>query len=265
MTDTTPTPESVEIVPGTPEYDAAMAANFDAVQANGAPQATPAERPSWLPEKFKSAEDLAAAYKALEAKQSQGQSQEAKPGAKPETPALPQSQEEVAEGLKANGLDYGAFEREFMETGALSQASYEKLAAIGVPKDMVDAYLDGQAALAGQIQNDVFSTVGGEAEYRSMVSWAATNLSPGEVAAFNKAMDFGSVDEIKLAVGGLQARYSAANGSEPSLIGGSQNGNSGDVFRSTAELTRAMSDPRYRSDPAYREEVIGKLSRSNIM
>ena len=37
----------------------------------------------------------------------------------------------------------------------------------------------------------------------------------------------------------------------------------GDVFRSQAELVRAMSDPRYDSDPAYRQDIIEKLDRSN--
>jgi hypothetical protein len=38
----------------------------------------------------------------------------------------------------------------------------------------------------------------------------------------------------------------------------------GDVFRSNAELTTAMKDPRYATDPAYRNDV-AKLGRSNIM
>jgi hypothetical protein len=37
----------------------------------------------------------------------------------------------------------------------------------------------------------------------------------------------------------------------------------GDVFRSQQELVRAMSDPRYDNDPAYRQDIIEKLDRSN--
>ena len=39
---------------------------------------------------------------------------------------------------------------------------------------------------------------------------------------------------------------------------------SGDVFRSQAELVSAMNDRRYDSDPAYRQDVIEKLDRSNL-
>jgi len=38
----------------------------------------------------------------------------------------------------------------------------------------------------------------------------------------------------------------------------------GSGFRSQAELVQAMSDPRYDSDPAYRQDVARKLERSNI-
>jgi len=37
-----------------------------------------------------------------------------------------------------------------------------------------------------------------------------------------------------------------------------------DVFRSQAEVVRAMNDPRYDSDPAYRHDVFDKLDRSSI-
>ena len=38
---------------------------------------------------------------------------------------------------------------------------------------------------------------------------------------------------------------------------------SGDVFRSQAELVAAMNDSRYDRDPAYRQDVIEKLYRSD--
>ena len=38
----------------------------------------------------------------------------------------------------------------------------------------------------------------------------------------------------------------------------------GDVFKSQAQVVEAMSDSRYDKDPAYRQEVMEKLERSNI-
>ena len=68
---------------------------------------------------------------------------------------------------------------------------------------------------------------------------------------------------INIAVAGLKAQYEAANGFEGKMYTGKPPKSSGEVFRSQAELVRAMSDPRYDSDPAYRQDVIEKLDRSN--
>ena len=38
----------------------------------------------------------------------------------------------------------------------------------------------------------------------------------------------------------------------------------GDVFRSNAEVTTAMKDPKYEHDHAYRQDVQDKLERSNV-
>ena len=35
-----------------------------------------------------------------------------------------------------------------------------------------------------------------------------------------------------------------------------------DQFRSQQEVVRAMADPRYDDDPAYRREIMDKLERS---
>ena len=48
------------------------------------------------------------------------------------------------------------------------------------------------------------------------------------------------------------------------MVTGKTAPNNGDVFRSQAELVRAMSDSRYDSDPAYRQDVIEKLDRSDL-
>lgn len=62
---------------------------------------------------------------------------------------------------------------------------------------------------------------------------------------------------------GLNAQYRSAIGSEPNLIGGGKAA-AADVFESTSQVTEAMSDKRYRSDPAYRARVQAKLLRSNV-
>ena len=63
---------------------------------------------------------------------------------------------------------------------------------------------------------------------------------------------------------GLKAQYEEATGYEGRMLSGKPAQSSGDVFRSQPELVEAMSDPRYDRDPAYRQDVIEKLDRSDI-
>ena len=37
-----------------------------------------------------------------------------------------------------------------------------------------------------------------------------------------------------------------------------------DVFKSQAQVVKAMEDSRYEKDPAYRQEIYDKLERSNL-
>ena len=48
------------------------------------------------------------------------------------------------------------------------------------------------------------------------------------------------------------------------MLSGKAPQNSGDVFRSQAEVVAAMSDARYENDPAYRQDLIAKLDRSDV-
>jgi len=248
--------------PGTPEYDAAMAAKYDAATGN-APQAEAPQRPAHVPEKFWNPETgavdteaWARSYTELEQKQSQGKPAEAAPV---EAPAAPDA---AAQALESKGLKLDTFSAEFAQAGALSEASYAALEAAGIPKGTVDAYIAGQQALATQVRSQAFELAGGEENFNAMVSWAKNGLTPGEIAAYDQAVTTGSVDQAKLAISGLKARYEAANGREPQLLGGG-NANAGNAgYGSTAEMVRDMSDPRYSKDEAFRKQVEAKLSRT---
>jgi len=65
-------------------------------------------------------------------------------------------------------------------------------------------------------------------------------------------------------VSGLTQKYQAAEGVDPSLIGGQATNSTGGTYDSWAQVTSDMRDPRYESDPAYRQTVTSKLARSNV-
>lgn len=257
-----------ETTPAPAGHDEKMIARFEASQSNPpVPTEGASDRPVGLPEKFNSIEDMAKAYSELEKKL--GAPKEA-PAADPKPAALNIEQaaagtaEEAAAALEGANLDYNSFAQEFATNGELSPESYEKLAKAGIPKEMVDAYVEGQAAKGEQVRTQVLTEVGVE-DFAAMSTWAGKSLTPGQLNAYNAAIDSGNVDQMKLAVAGVKARFEAANGVEPSLLGGAGGGSSGDAYRSTEEMKADMRDPRYAKDPAFRADVAAKLSRSSIM
>lgn len=222
------------------------------------------ERPAWLPEKFNSPEDLAKAYGELE-KQFTHKAQTAEATKTDETKAnVPKTDDAVNQIVENAGLNMTDLSAEYEQSGQLTEESYEKLAKAGVSREYVDGYIRGQEALAVQYQSEVFDIAGGQHGYTEMIQWAARNLTTDEVNAFNTSVNSGNVEQAKLSVQGLMARYSISEGSEPRLIKGVATGDATAVFRSTAELVAAMKDPKYKNDPAYRQDVIEKLGRSSI-
>lgn len=254
-----------EVAP--PGHDEAMIALVDSKN----PPVEPV-RPDWLPEKFKTVEDMAASYKALEAKL--GGAPEtpavvppvvppANPLAVPVTPAAPADATAV---VASAGLNMAELNTEFATSGTLSEASYAKLAAVGFDKGAVDNYVAGQQALVAQFETEVMAaTPGGPDKYAEMVAWAKVNMTEAQVTAYNSAVGSGNKDQAKLAVAGLGASFTAAVGNEPVLQGGRTGSGAADVFESLAQMKAAMSDARYKTDPAFRNAVQAKLGRSNIM
>lgn len=261
---------------GTPEYDAAMIAAADKRAADAAalasgtpPPPAKAEKPEGVPDKFWNAEkgevnyaDWSKSTAELEKKLSQG-----KP---PETPPAGTPPDAAAEALKGKGLNVSEFNTEFAEKGELSPDSYAKLETAGFDKTTVDSYIAGQKALAEQYDATAYEVVGGAENYAKEVTWAKSNMTPAESAAFNEAVTSGDRAKLKLAVAGLHQAYTKANGSEPALLNGSASAPPQGGFRSRAEQSAAINktDERgrqlYRIDPAYRADVEKRIATATF-
>ena len=221
------------------------------------------ERPEWLPEKFKSAEDMAQAYAELEKRMGQG-TKEVEETEQPE-----EQQEEQTDDNKEEVGDYNEAvveaSKEFFENdGKLSEDTYKKLEGIGLPRDLVDSYAAGQQALLQSEEAQIKGVAGDN--YDAMAEWANEHLPQEEIDAFDEAVTSGTINQAKLAVQGLYARYQNATGAtQPKLVQGAVSGSSTMPFKSMQELARAQSDPRYRSgDKAYHQEIDRRLAVSNI-
>jgi hypothetical protein len=209
------------------------------------------DRPSWLPEKFNNAEELAKAYGELEKSYSSKQTEE----------APPVTQQEAEQ---ATGLSLDSYYNEYAENGQLSDDSYKKLETSGLSKDLVDSYIEGQTAIADNHVRQIQSSAGGETEYTKITEWASQNLPEAEVTTFNKIVESGTVEEAMMAVSGLKARYDNTVGVTPNLIQCQVSAPSS-AYQSTAEIVSAINDPRYKVDTAYRKTVEDKIKRSNVL
>ena len=244
-------------------HEAEMVKVAEELEAKNNPDAE--QRPDWLPEKFKSAEQMAEAYANLESKlggneQAQETTEETEPEVTREAEAG-----EVKQVLDKAGVDFDALQSEYNEQGEITADSYTKLEEAGFSKDLVDSYIKGQESLNANYEKAVYDTAGGQEAYGELISWAGDNLNQGEIAAFDKAVSSGDVDMVKMAVSGLQTKYQAAEGTDPTLLSEGQSSNStGGVFNSWAEVTAAMNDTRYESDVAYRQKISAKLGRSQL-
>ena len=223
------------------------------------------ENPELIGGKFKSQDELLKAYEELQKKMSSGETTEEE-STDEEAPAEPSAEEEVEEVSDAESALSRASEA-YAKDGKLDEASIEELSKMD-SKELIQAYVQyyskNQAAQQQQAvdSKSIYDSVGGEEAYTEMIGWAANNLSPEEIASYNEVTSSGNTAAVKFAVEALSNRYKASEGSEAPLVTGRKAAPSKDRFRSHAELSRAISDPRYSTDPAYRADVEAKLSRS---
>lgn len=136
------------------------------------------------------------------------------------------------------------------------------------PKDVAKTFLENTSEDRDLSDNEVSAiqnSVGGADAYANLMQWSNENFDPKFVEAFDELVDSGNAFAIQLAVAGLMSQYEQSNGSDGNLLSGKGAPPAkADVFRSQAEVVRAMNDPKYDSDPAYRQDVFDKLGRSNL-
>ena len=184
---------------------------------------------------------------------------------------------EISSVMEKAGVDPWAISKQFHESqGEYTPEMVKQLTDAGFSEQAVKSYFAGRAAEAGYTSTDsvqdiseteiadVQTAVGGKETYTNMMNWAAQNLTESAITAFDATMSSGTIDQIRLAVSGLQAQFENATGYDGQMLTGKAPKSSGDVFRSQAEVVQAMSDQRYDNDPAYRQDVIAKLDRSDL-
>ena len=211
------------------------------------------ERPEWLDSKFNSAEELQRAYNELQSKLGEA------PAAEEATPA-----EEA--GISTEAL--APFAEEYYAQGTLSENSFSKLEGMGLSRDLVTAFMEGQQAVQAAELQKIYAQAGGQDAYQQALVWAAASMSPEEIAAYNDQVESGDINTASVAVRGLMAMYSQGSptANNPTLMKSEPAGPGGaSAYDSVAQLVADMQKPEYKTDPAFRAKVAQRLERTNVL
>ena len=211
--------------------------------------------------KYKNAEELEKGYLELQQKLNSK-----------EEPAQEKQEEQAEEEAEVQStiLDQ-LWDEATSEKGEFTQETLDELDKMNV-QDLAQMHLEYRNSVQGQQPEgkdfseadikELKGIVGGEQNYSNMIDWAQKSLNEQEVKMFDAVMERGDPLAAFFAVRSLAYAYNDAIGYDGNMVQGKAPRQSNDQFRSQQEVVRAMADPRYEEDPAYRRDIMEKLERS---
>lgn len=211
--------------------------------------------------KYKNAEELEKGYLELQQKLNSK-----------EEPAQEEQEEQAEEEgeVESTILDQ-LWEEATSEKGEFTQETLDELGKMNV-EELAQMHLEYRNSVQGQQPEgrdfseadikELKGIVGGEQNYSNMIDWAQKSLNEQEVKMFDAVMERGDPLAAFFAVRSLAYAYNDAIGYDGNMVQGKAPRQSNDQFRSQQEVVRAMADPRYDEDPAYRRDIMEKLERS---
>ncbi len=220
--------------------------------------------------KFKSQEDLVKAYEELQKRMGQSPSEDEEEPSEEPVEATEETPEEEKVEVDENVKNFVEISSRFDQSGSLTEEDMATLSEMD-SKTLIETYFKYHAVQTGVQQQtaatqaemkSIRDSVGGDDAYGEMIQWAGQNLSETEIDQFNAVVKTNNPAAIRYAVESLGNRFRSSEGFEAPLVTGRKAPSKGNTFRSQAELARAISDPRYSTDPAYRQDVEEKLARS---
>ena len=183
--------------------------------------------------------------------------------------------EQLGDLFKSNDIDPFAMSEHFKDNnGTLSEDMYAQLSKAGLSKSVIDNYLEGvrqdtgfspqtAAPYLNEAEvNEVKAMVGGDKGYDNLMDWAGKNLDQEAAKDYDEVLATGNKSAVKFAVKALMGQYEDANGRDSKLVTGKES--APETYRSMAEVVRDMNKPEYTQDEAFRDDVIRKLSASNL-
>jgi len=236
-----------------PDENAQGELNADEQESLAIGQEMAAEQETMLAGKYRNAEELEAAY--IELQKKLGEDKE-----ESEVEEEPEDTDEIVESL---------FDRLWDESqGDQFNENTLKELSESDPTDLAKMYLDyrnntSNKSLSTEDAESLKNSIGGEQQYSQLMQWASANMNDNEIDMFDSVIDSGDVNAAYFAIQALSYKYGDSVGVEGKLVQGKAPTETTQGYKSQAEVVSAMQDPRYDRDPAYRQEVMAKLERSN--
>jgi hypothetical protein len=242
-----------EVMSMLPDENAQGELNADEQESLAIGQEMAAEQETMLAGKYRNAEELEAAY--IELQKKLGEDKE-----ESEVEEEPEDTDEIVESL---------FDRLWDESqGDQFNENTLKELSESDPTDLAKMYLDyrnntSNKSLSAEDSESLKNSIGGEQQYSQLMQWASENMNDNEIDMFDSVIDSGDVNAAYFAIQALSYKYGDSVGVEGKLVQGKAPTETTQGYKSQAEVVSAMQDPRYDRDPAYRQEVMAKLERSN--
>ncbi len=232
------------------------------VTTEAAPQ-TPAapERPAWLPEKFKTPEDLAKSYTELEKKLGAGKPKDdlaipaqSKPTPEPELPVTADF-DYYAEKAGQKLPDLVA---EWEKSGKLTDEQYAAFKKIGYSQTMVNRVIKADMVIKENLMHQAADLVGSKEQYANLMQWAGNGgLTQEEVAQMNADIAKDTEHNFIPTVERILLRHKNAMGAGKAqpLVNAGTGAQTAGAYKSGAESAAVVNSKPYRDNaPGVREQ-----------
>lgn len=185
------------------------------------------------------------------------------------TPAAetPEADADAKELVEKAGLNWDNLGTEIADNGELSEASMKALKDLGIPENVIQAHVNGVIRDTEAHVADVHKEFGGDEAFATANQWIVGNLDEAQIQEFNVKLNDPS--QYKAAVAEL-VKLSGVSASPKAQRLEAPNAQVAPAakavkpFADSHEMSAAFRDPRYKTDPEFRNEVAARVGASDV-
>jgi hypothetical protein len=179
-------------------------------------------------------------------------------------------QPEAAAAVADAGLDWNSLGAKVSEQGNIDESDYAALTAIGIPEGVISDYIRAVQVSAQSIIDSVIDDFGGQDSFDAVYAALHVNTTEEQRNKLDGLLRdedtraAGIAQALKMAGMDAPTQPNAQPAPQPVASQGNAANAPGSVvgFTTQEEQIQAQRDPRYATDPAYREQVIQRIAAS---